>query len=245
MINSTGPSTGGGRRRTDLRGIFAIAHVALQCQAERCGTCVREVGCVSGAEEQPEEPTAASAHQCDQCAASVASSSRTVAGGAAVPQCCRNRINAQMAAGASAASMRVLVAAMRCVATKSSVFLRLPRRAAAKTKRVSLPQRLTNDSQRLSLSRNLALKTPVQKLDDTRLIRRPRRGTTNGREDTYFSPRLGRFSDARTAFSCSNLSLAYSKRAASSSSVPAASAAARSVQPQRAASARTWLMGIT
>ena len=79
----------------------------------------------------------------------------------------------------------------------------------------------------------------------TKLIRRPRRGTTNGREDTYFSPRLGRFSDARTAFSCSNLSLAYSKRAASSSSVPAASAAARSVQPQRAASARTWLMGIT
>ena len=34
-------------------------------------------------------------------------------GGAAVPQCCRNRINVQMAAGASAASMRVLVAAMR------------------------------------------------------------------------------------------------------------------------------------
>ena len=30
-----------------------------------------------------------------------------------VPQCCRNRINAQMAAGDFAASMRVLVAAMR------------------------------------------------------------------------------------------------------------------------------------
>ena len=113
VINSTGPSTGGGRRRADLRGIFAIAHVALQCQSKRCGTCVREVGCVSGAEEQPEEPTAASAHQCDQCAASVASSSRTVAGGAAVHNGAWNRINVQMAAGASAASMRALVAAMR------------------------------------------------------------------------------------------------------------------------------------
>ena len=112
VINARGPSTRGRRRRANPRGIFAIADISLECQSKRCGTCVREVGCVSGAEEQPEEPTAASAHQCDQCAASVASSSRSVAGGAAVPQCCRNRINAQMAAGASAASMRALVAAM-------------------------------------------------------------------------------------------------------------------------------------
>ena len=109
-------------------------------------------------------------------------------GGAAVPQCCRNRINVQMAAGASVASMRVLVAAMRmlgheikrrvlslsCWARQTETWVSLPQNSLERNHLQALP------SQHESISPR---REPRARTKGASTARRARATTT-----LYFTP---------------------------------------------------------